>query len=176
MGLICSCSSAVAIIGFTAASFYPIFAVSKGVKLEKFFRKARMFTFLISIAGGIATLLLARIAVILAYGREYLPATVILKLFSVLAILIPVSGIYDSYFLSQKKTKVIAITVFVTTVINVVLNLTGIKIGLSNPGFFLQESGAMGAIVGVSIATIISRFVYLLVLSIYKIYFLRKSL
>jgi len=77
-----------------------------------------------------------------------------LKYFSILLIVLPLSAIYDSYLVSQKRTKVIAWLLVGTTIINIVLNYVGISYGL--------RFGMFEAVLGACFATIVSRMIYLL--------------
>lgn len=147
--------SAAVLIGFTAGALLPIFARKEGNQLEKMFKKTRNFTFLLSFLGGILTYFVAYYVVLLAYGSEYLPATGILKIFAILVFLLPLSGLYDSYFTAKEKTKVLMWLLIISTILNVVFNVIGITYGLKN-------YGEMGAVYGACIATILSRSFYLL--------------
>jgi O-antigen/teichoic acid export membrane protein len=158
--------SATGIIGFSSSSLFPIFASSKGKKLERFFGKAKFFILMISLLGAVGIYLFAKVLILLIYGSDYFPALQILKLFSILVILIPISGLYDSYLISQKKTKSLAVIVIFITILNIILNFIGIKYGLSY--------GPMGAIMGLAIATILSKVVYLVSVIGYKSYLLKN--
>lgn len=141
-----------AIIGFAAVSLLPIFARKSGKSLEKIFKKTRNFTFLIAILAGVFTYFAAWWAIRLAYGISYLEAVPILKYFSILIIILPITGLYDSYLISQKKTKVLAWLLVLTTILNIILNYVGITYGL--------RFGMFEAVLGACFATIISRVVY----------------
>jgi len=145
-------SSAASIIGFTSLALFPIFSRLEGVSLEKMFKKARNFVTLISISAGIFTFLLAYYIVRITYGPEYLTAVPLLKLFAILIIFLPITGLYDNYFLSQKRTKIIAKLVIITTIINIGLNIVFITYGL--------RFGMFEAVLGACFATIISRLIY----------------
>ncbi|MFA4960716.1 MAG: oligosaccharide flippase family protein [Candidatus Pacearchaeota archaeon] len=152
--------SIVAVLGFSASSLHPLFSVTKGKALEHLFRKAKAITIMFSFSGAVATLFLAEIIIKIAYGSAYLPSAPILKLFSVLVFLLPISALYDAYFLSQKKTRSLAIILIFATILNIVLNYFGIKYGI--------KYGEFGAIVGVSIASIFSKTTHLGGLILFK--------
>lgn len=145
---------ATAIIGFMASAMIPIFARKQGKELENIFKKTRNFSIFISLLAGIFTYFVSWYVVKLTYGVEYLPASQVLKLFSVLVFLLPISGIYEGYFTTQKRTKELAILLVGSTILNVILNFIGITYGLNN-------FGEMGAVYGACFATILSRIIYL---------------
>jgi len=145
--------SGVAIVGFIAIALFPLFSQLQGTSLQKLFKKSRNMTFLISLLAGIFTYFVAWWAVRIAYGIEYLQAVPVLRWFSILVVLLPIIGIYSTYLTSQKKTKTLAWIIVSTTVLNIILNFIGIKIGL--------QYGMFEAVLGAAFATIISRFVYL---------------
>ncbi len=151
--------SAVAIIGFISTAVFPLFSRLQGKSLQSLFKKARNVTFLISFLAGIFTYFAAWWIIRLAYGTEYLVAVPILKWFAILVLILPVIGIYSIYLTSQKKTKMLAWIIVFTTILNIVLNLFGIKFGL-NHGFF-GPPGMFQAVLGATFATIISRVVYI---------------
>jgi O-antigen/teichoic acid export membrane protein len=153
-------ASAAAIIGFFAGALFPIFARLKGKALERSFRKTRTISLLISFSTAIVTFFVAKYAILIAYGNEYLPAVPILKMFSLFVLIGPIIGVYDAYFTSQERTKVIAILLIITTIINIGLNWTFITYGL--------RFGMFEALIGATLATLISRGVYLFSLGIYK--------
>jgi len=143
-----------AIIGFMSISLMPILAKNSGKSLEKIFKKTRSFVILISISAGIFTYLLAGLVVKLAYGIEYSPAIQILQAFSVLVILLPIMGIYISYYTVQKKTKMLAWLIIGSAILNILFNYFAISYGLEN-------YGQLGAVFGAVFATILSRLIYL---------------
>lgn len=153
-------ASVAAIIGFSSGALFPIFARLKGRSLESAFNKTKLVTILVSFLALIATFFLAKYVVLIAYGAEYLPAVPVLQIFSVFILLGPMIGIYESYFTSQERTKIIAILLVVSTLINIGLNLAFINYGL--------KFGMFEAILGACIATLISRGLYLLGLIVLK--------
>ena len=146
-------ASAAAIISFAGIALFPIFSRLKGSVLEKAFKKTRNLTFLISIAGALVAFFFAPLIIKIIYGVAYSPSIVLLKIFALLLIVLPLTGIYDSYFISQERTKVLAILLIVSTIINVVLNYFFITFGLT--------LGMDWAVMGACVATVISRYIYL---------------
>ena len=145
----------IAIIGFMSLSLMPIFARKSGKELESIFRKTRELTILISLIAGIFTYIISYFVVKLAYGTEYLLAVPILRWFSLLVIILPILGIYVSYYVAQKKTKELAWLILGSAILNIVFNFFGINYGLS-------VGGEMGAVFGAVGATLLSRGLYLM--------------
>lgn len=145
-------SSASTLIGFTSIALFPIFSRISGKQLEKVFRKTRNLTLIISVFSGIFTYFLAYYIIKIAYGSAYLTAAPLLKWFALLVLILPLTGLYDSYLVSQKKTRILAKLVIVTTVLNVLLNLAFITYGL--------RFGMFEAVLGACFATILSRGIY----------------
>ncbi|MCR4327248.1 MAG: flippase [Nanoarchaeota archaeon] len=142
-----------AIIGFSAISLFPIFSKLKGASLERLFKKGRNFTALISFFSAIVVFFLAEILVKIAYGNEYLGSVTVIKILGILIFVIPLVSIYNSYFISTKKTKIVAKLLIFTTILNIILNYTFISYGLT--------FGQFEAVLGACGATIISQFFYL---------------
>ncbi|MCH8945317.1 MAG: oligosaccharide flippase family protein [Nanoarchaeota archaeon] len=153
-------AAASTIIGFSAGALFPIFLRLKGSKLDIGLRKARKITFLISILALIFTFIMAPFLVSLIYGDAYSESILYLRIFSLLLISFPMIGLYQIYFMSQKRTKVISVLLAMSTVINISLNFIFINIGL--------RYGMKEAVLGVCIATIISRYFYLAGLMLWK--------
>jgi O-antigen/teichoic acid export membrane protein len=146
-------TSASAIISFSAAAAFPIFARLKGKQLETGFRKIRNITFLISLAAAIFTFLIAPFIIRLIYGEPYLIAASYLKVLALLLISFPLINLYTAYYTSQSRTKIIAVFLIGSTILNVALNYVFINIGLTYSMFY--------AVLGACVATIISRYAYL---------------
>ena len=154
-------ASAAAILNFTAIALFPLFSKLEGNNLEKLFKKSRNFTALISFFAGAVTYFFGYWIVRIAYGAAYLQAVPVLKLFAILIIFSPVGALYSNYFVSQKKTKVLMWLLIGATVLNITLNFIGINYGL-------KVGGAMGAIIGASLATITSRVLYFVGLVVWR--------
>jgi len=142
------------ILGFMSSGLMPIFAKKSGKALETIFRKTRNLTLLISIIAGVFVYLVAKPIIKLAYGFQYLPATSVLKWFSIMIILLPVIGLYVSYFTTQKKTKELAWLILGAAILNIIFNWFGITYGL-------RINGEIGGVLGAVGATILSRIIYL---------------
>lgn len=142
------------LIGFAAIALLPIFSRLKGKRLEEGFKKSLRIIILVSIIGFFATILLAHLGVLIIFGREYLLAENILRLFAILLFFIPAISIYTSYYISQGKPNKVAKLLIFSTILNVILNYVLIT-------YFLNY-GQLAAVYGAAIATVISQGVYLL--------------
>lgn len=149
--------SATALITF-AGAFLPVFSRLRGSKLLKALKKALLFTLPLSLLGILFTFILAKPIVVLVYGSAYLPAILIIKILSILFITSPLSGMFQGYFISQGKTKTLAIMIFSALILNIILNYLFIT--------SLLPISEYAATLGAGIATGISRGVYLLSLYI----------
>jgi stage V sporulation protein B len=145
-------SSAAGIIGFTSLVLLPIFSRLKGASLENIFVKTRNFVTLMALSAGIFTYFTAYYIIKFAYGSEYLTAVPLLKWFAILIVFLPITSLYDNYFLSQGRTAILAKLVIFTTIINVGLNIAFIIYGL--------QFGMFEAVLGACFATILSRLIY----------------
>jgi len=105
-------------------------------------------------------LLLAPLAVLVAYGSTYSLSINVLRVLSLLLIILPLIGIYSSYFLSIKRPQVIVRWLVISTILNIVLNYILIT--------SLLRYGELSAVFGAAIATIISQGFYLFGLIISK--------
>ncbi len=150
-----------AIVGFASTSMMPIFARSSGKKLEEIFSKSRKITLSISIFIAIMLAIFSNVIIKILYEESYMPASIVLRIFSIMIILIPIIGLYSGYFKSQKRTKELAQVILLSTILNIIFNFIGIKYGL-------LIFGEMGAVIGACVATILSRVVYISGLIIFK--------
>ena len=148
-------AGATAIISFMSTALMPIFSRKTGKALEEIFRKTRNLTATISVLAGLFTYFVSWYVVRYTYGVAYLDAVPVLKFFSIMIALMPITALYRSYYTSQKKTLTLAYLLVGSAFLNIVLNIFGIIYGL-------HHYGAMGAIFGATIATIISRISYLI--------------
>lgn len=153
-------ASASAIIAFSSIAVFPIFARLKGAQLERGFKKTRNITITISIVSALFTFLVAPFIIQIVYGFEYLTATNYLRIFSILLISFPLISLYTTYYTSQKRTKIISILFIISTILNIILNYAFINIGLN---YSMSH-----AVIGACVATIISRYIYLGGLIIWK--------
>lgn len=153
-------SSVAVIVGFAAGGLFPIFSRMQGKSLDKIFKKTKNITLPIAILAAVVSFALSKFIIVLIYGPAYEPATLLFKLFSLIIIITPLTMIYDTYFISRKRTAIIAKLLIATTVINIILNYVLITAGL--------KFGMLEAVMGACIATIISRFLYMGGLMIFR--------
>ena len=160
-------SSATIIIGFGAAAVFPVLARLKGKKLERGFRKSRGATFLISIVAFIFTVIVSKFLILFIYGEAYLTAYYYMIPLSLLLVSFPMIAIYQTYYMSQEKSKLISIMLVGSTILNILFNFIFINIGLK---FGVELGGLTGlgitdgmfwGVMGACAATILSRYVFL---------------
>ncbi|MAG39602.1 hypothetical protein CMI41_01370 [Candidatus Pacearchaeota archaeon] len=159
-------SSATVLIGFGSAAVFPVLARLKGKHLELGFKKARRMTALISVLAFIFTIVVAKYIVLLVYGDAYSTAYYYLLPLSVLLISFPMISLYQIYYLSQEKSKLISILLIGSTVLNILFNFVFINLGLTfGPAagivLGLSVDGMFWGVMGACIATILSRYIFL---------------
>ena len=93
------------------------------------------------------------IIIYLIYGVEYSQSNNILRIFSILILILPLTSLYSSFLVSQNKPRKVAKYLLLSVILNIILNLTFI--------LYLVPYGAMAAVYGAVIATIISKIIYL---------------
>lgn len=152
--------SASSIIAFSGLALFPIFARLKGRRLERGFEKSKKITFLISILSAIFTFIAAPYIINIAYGPEYSTAITYLRMLVLVMISFPMISLYSTYYTTQGKIKSLSLLLIISTIINIVLNYIFINIGLSYSMFH--------AVSGACIATIISRYMYLIMLIVWR--------
>lgn len=152
-------TSAIPLITFSSA-LLPLFSKIKGKSLERGLSKSLRLTFLIAVPSMVLTYLLSPVIIKLIFGESYLPSINILRIFSVLMIILPLIALHSSFLVSQNRPKKVAQSLIISTFINIVLNYTLI--------FALLPYGQIYAVYGATIATIISKCVYLVMLLIHR--------
>jgi O-antigen/teichoic acid export membrane protein len=158
-------TGAVSIIGSLAAlvSFsvvmLPIFSRLRGKRLEQAFNKSLRIISIVSFAIFLGVFIFAPLIVNIILGKDYASSVIILRVLSLLMISNPLNAIYTSYFVSKGKTKFLARLFLSSTFINILLNLILIT-------QFLKY-GQLQAVIGASIATLVSKFLPLFII-IYK--------
>jgi len=135
----------------------PIFTQINKERFKRGFRKTFRYIMLIAIPATIGILFIGKYLIFTIYGKEYLLAVSSLYALSLLVITMPLTTLYTIIFESKEKTKILAKSVSISLVINIILNYVLIKYLLQ----FSQEY----VIIGVGIATVISRLIYLGILS-----------
>lgn len=135
----------------------PIFTQIHKKRFERGFQKTLRYIMLIAIPATVGILFIGKYLILAIYGKEYLLAVSSLYVLSFLIITMPLTTLYTTIFESKEKTKILAKSVSISLVINIILNYVLIK--------YLLEFGQEYVIIGVGVATIISRLIYLGILS-----------
>jgi len=140
------------LVGFGAV-LLPIFSRLGKTELQKGLKKSIRIVSTLSIPLVFIIILSAPLAISIIYGAEYSPSINILRALSLLLIILPLIGIYASYFMSIGKPKVLAKLLILSTILNIVLNYVFIT--------SLLSYGHLAAVYGAATATIISQVFYL---------------
>ena len=150
-------SSAFLIVGgfFGLISFsnitLPLFTKLKGKKLEETFSLISRYLSVISIPLIFGIFILGRYILLFIYGYEYLEATIPLTILSLLIFETPITDNFKSLILSKGRPEIITKIMVQTTFVNLMLNFLLI--------YFLSKISLLYAIIGASIAIVISRFI-----------------
>ncbi|MEM3091172.1 MAG: oligosaccharide flippase family protein [Candidatus Pacearchaeota archaeon] len=136
------------LIGF-AIVLLPIFSRIKGKKLEEGFKKSLIINFFLGFFLFLVIIFLSSIIIKIIYGPSYNLSINILRLFSPLLMILPLIGVYSVYFISLKKPKVVAMWLFVSTILNIILNYILIT-------SFLKK-GELLAVFGAALAGVLSQ-------------------
>lgn len=144
--------SVIAMLGFAIALF-PIFSRLEGKRLERALKKSIKIIILPSFLLIFFTILLAPFIIEIVYGVEYSNSTLLLRMLSLLVFSGPLTAIYTTYFISKGNTRLIAKLLVSTTLLNIILNYILISI--------LVKQSHYLATVGVVVATLVSRYIYL---------------
>ena len=149
-----------AFLAFSGVALFPIFSRLKGKKLERGFKESIKIITIITLPTSILTFLMAPLIIHIIYGVKYASAVPILQLFSLLLISIPLTSIYVTYYISRGDTLKYSFLLIFSTVINIILNY----ILITN----LISKGMLLAVMGAGIATIISGYIFLVSLIIFR--------
>lgn len=151
--------AAIPLIAFSTILF-PIFGRLKGKRLEEGFKKSLRITLMISIPMILFIVLASPLLIKLVFGKEYLTAVPILQVLSLVILSTPLIDLYSTYIVIRGNTKLIAKFMIASTIINIILNYLFIT-------WFLSY-GQFMAVIGVTIATILSRYLLLIGLIIFR--------
>jgi O-antigen/teichoic acid export membrane protein len=150
--------SSVMLISFSLA-LLPIFSKLDKKRAIIALKKSVRVNLFISAAGVLASYFLANLLIKLIYGAYYSPAVLIFQVFTLLLITEPLISIYSSFHISQNNPKKVTKAIIYSTLINLFLNTASVIFVTS------QNLGGYTLVIGVSIATVLSRFVYLILLT-----------
>lgn len=154
-------SSLGVIISFISMGIFPLLSSINSSELENIFKKAKKYSLTFSLLSMVFVLIFSKLIIQILYGQAYLPSSIILSFYSVLILVSPLITLYETYFISQKRTTILAKTLILTTLLNIFGNFFFINHGVSH-------YGGLGGILGACFATILSRVVYLGILWIKK--------
>lgn len=147
-------SSAIPLISFSAVLF-PIFSRLQGTRAKHALKKSFRLTLLISLGVFVVSIIISSLLIKIIYGEIYSPSILIFQLFTILLITDPLISLYSSFHISQNKPRKVTKAILLSTIINLVLNLSFILYLLS------INAGEYSIVLGVVFATLISRFFYL---------------
>jgi O-antigen/teichoic acid export membrane protein len=152
-------SAIVPLITFSSA-LLPIFSRLQKRKTQDFLKKAVKILSIISILCFLFLFLASKYLVLLLFGAAYYNSINILRIFSLLLLTIPVITIYSTYFTSSGRPGIVSMLLAISTTIN----LTLIYLFIS----YLIKYNPLYAVYGTAIATVISRYLFMFMLMIYK--------
>ncbi len=147
------------LIAFSTVLF-PILGRLKGKQLEDGFKKALRITLLTSVLMILVIIVASPLIIKLIFGKEYLTAVPILQVLSLVIFSTPLIDLYTTYMTIKGNTKLIAYFLIASTGVNIILNYLFIT-------WFLAYSEFM-AVIGAAIATILSRYLLLIGLIIFR--------
>lgn len=149
--------SAIPLISFSGVLF-PIFSRLKGKRANNAFKKTFRLTLLISCAAIIFSFLIAPLLINLVYGSLYESSVLIFRLFILLLITDPLISLYSIFHISQDNPSKVTNSILVSTLFNIIFNITFII-------YFLSiNANDYSIAIGITLATIFSRFIYLFML------------
>ncbi len=144
-------------IGFSNVSL-PLFTQMDKGNLSEAFGKIFKYISMMSIPIIFGILSLGKYIIRFMYGYEYIDATIPLLVLSILIFESPITDNLKSILLAKEKPQSVAKVVIFATVLNAILNLILISI--------LVNISMLWAIIGAAIATVFSRLIIFLSLSI----------
>ncbi len=133
--------------------FLPVLTQIPKNKLENVFNNILKYSLILIVPSSFGLAVLSKYFIILIYGKEYIPATILLFFLSFLIIPTVLVGIFMTFFTAREKLKSFAIFTVIITFLNIFLNYIFIY-------YFLNISD-LWATTGAAIATLISWYFYL---------------
>jgi O-antigen/teichoic acid export membrane protein len=137
-----------------AQSVYPVFSASHKMKwdaLSGILKDNMRTSFYISAILAIILIIFSSQILSVAYGRQYLGASLSLKILGVFFVLTCVNIMQKSFLTALKKQRIVLITIIIGVVINILMNL-----------YFIPHYSLVGA----SITTLISEIITFIILRI----------
>jgi len=136
-----------------AAILLPYFTQFKKNQLKNAFFKVFRYTSMITIPASIGVLILGKYFIVAIYGRDYLLAALPLSFLALLIFSETITGLYNSLFTAKEKPQYLVKALIISSILNVVLNVVLI--------LTLIRISPIWAVAGAAIATLISRYFYL---------------
>jgi O-antigen/teichoic acid export membrane protein len=134
----------------------PVFTKLSKTNLESLFNKALKYLSLISIPLIFLLFLFGKYLILGAFGEDYANAIIPFLILSPLIFEFPLTDNIKSLFLAKGKPYVIRKIVMITIIFNIILTILLV--------YPLIKISMMGAVIGVSIALLISRYILLFLL------------
>ena len=155
------------LVSFSNTIFLSVFTKLKKSNISFVLNKAFKYLSIISIPSVFGLLILGKYFVKLFYGITYIDSTLSLSILTLLIFPTVSIGLFLSLFSAEEKPQIFAKLIIATTIINIILNVTLIKI-------FLKIS-PLWATFGAGLATVIS-WIFYFVASIFAIKKLKFNL
>ena len=151
-----------AVMGFLSFSgaLFPIFSRLGGKKLKKGLRKSVKMVLLASFIIILITLIFSPLIIKIIYGTQYSLSTNLLRLLAILIISEPLAAIYSNYYVAIGKTGKMVKLLISAALLNIILNYVFI--------ITLLPRGNLAAVFGAVIATLISRYLFLFGLIVFR--------
>ena len=149
-------AGAAGLFGFGAV-LLPAFTRINKERFKRGFQKTLRYVLMLSIPSLVGAVIIGRYFIFAIYGSSYLPATTPFYCLAALILISPLISFYTSLLKSKERPKAVFKAVLFSLILNVFLNYFLIRYFLS----FSQEL----AILGAALATVISRGIYLLVMT-----------
>ena len=150
-------SSAIPLIGFSSV-LLPIFSRLRGNQIKKALHKSIRLMILLTIPTTIISIIIAKDLIFLVYGRSYVSSVLIFQIFASLILIDPIIAIYSNFHISQNRPFKVTRAILSSTFVNLVLSgmFVFYLIGVGAGEYFI--------VLGVTLATIISKISYLIIL------------
>jgi len=136
----------------------PAFTQLKKHQLKNAFNRVFRYMGILTLPMIFGSIAIGRYMIKLIYGYEYLPASVPFYFLSPLIFSISLTSILVSLFSAREEPRYFVKMLFVSAILNIILNYTSISI--------FAKISPMYAVIGVAIATLISRYFYMIALGV----------
>ena len=141
-----------ALLSFSVVLF-PIFSRLKGIALNKALKKSVNATLIISGCLIILVIIFSPFIIKLIYGSDYINSIILLRILAFSFIPTSIIAIYNSYFISKGRTKLVAQLLIPISILNIILNYVLITI--------LLKTSSLAASIGVAGGTVVSLSIHL---------------